>query len=98
MTALDGNWAGWNKGREGGERWRGKLPIPPQAHPLVRLLITECNEQRVTLRELALKAGCFPKTLSGWRYSTQPSLENLIACFNALGLDLVVAPLKERAQ
>lgn len=82
---------GWNYDRQGGERWRGKIPIPPNAHPLVRRLIQECNAQRTTLTEIAQRSGVGRQTISLWRYRAAPNLDNLIACFNVLGLDLIVA-------
>lgn len=84
--------------RFAGERWRGKLPIPARGHPLVRKLFEACNEQLTTVQELADRSGVDRQTISGWRYTANPSTVNIVACFNALGLDLVVAPLKERAQ
>lgn len=75
-----------------GTRWRGKLPIPQHAHPLVRRLIEEANEQKTTLTEIAERAGLRPGTVSDWRYSRAPTVPNLIAAFNVLGLDLSVVP------
>jgi hypothetical protein len=96
LSALDGNWAGWNKDRIGGERWRGKIAAAPHAHPLVRQLIEEANEQRVTITDLSIRTGIRRETISRWRQSSSPGVQNLIACFNVLGLELIVAPVKER--
>jgi hypothetical protein len=90
--APPGNWR-----RFANERWRGRIPIPDRAHPLVRRLVAEMNKRRVTVREIAARAGVDYQTISAWRYRAQPSLENLIACFNALGCDLVVIHRDEPA-
>jgi len=94
MTAIQRQW-GWNHDRQGGERWRGKIPVPPKAHPLVRALIEEMNAQRVTLTEMAERSGVSRATISEWRYRSAPCVETLVACFNVLGLDLVVRPVRE---
>jgi len=55
-------------------RWRGKIPIPVHAHPIVRRIIEEANHQQVTIGELAERAGCSRQAISGWRYSRNPNL------------------------
>lgn len=82
--------------RYAGERWRGKIPVPERAHPLVRKLFEEMNAQLTTLNEVAERSGVDRQTISGWRYTGTPMTVNLVACFNALGLDLLVGPLKAR--
>lgn len=96
MSAADGNWAGWNKGRIGGEHYRGKLLVPEHSPPLVRRLFEEMNAQHATLTEVANRAGLRRRTVTGWRETRVPNVEHLRACFNVLGLDLVVAEKEER--
>lgn len=72
----------------------GRLSIPPHAHPLVRRLWMEMNRNRITVKDVAERAGIGQKTMNEWRKRRNPSVANLVACFNVLGLDLVV---KERA-
>ena len=81
--------------RYGGDRWRGRIPIPAGCHPLVRMLIAECNTQGTTISEIAERSGVSRGTITGWRYTSTPSLENLIACFNVLGFDLVAVEVKK---
>ena len=81
--------------RSGGDRWNGRIPIPKGCHPLVRKLIAECNKQGAAISELAEISGVSRGTITGWRYTSTPSLENLIACFNVLGFDLVAVEVKK---
>jgi len=73
-----------------GTRWRGQIPIPPKAHPLVRRLIRVANAKQVTLTEIAMESGVSPKTISDWRYRSAPSLTNFEAALNALGYELKI--------
>ncbi len=71
-------------------RWRGKLPIPEHAHPLVRQLFREMNAQCTTIREVAERATFRAGTISDWRYCREPTLCNFVAALNVLGLDLKI--------
>lgn len=73
-------------------RWRGKVPIPKKAHPLVRQLFKMMNADGITLRELAEMSGVGVKTLSDWRYRRAPTLALFIAAANALGMEVVMRP------
>jgi len=77
-----------------GTRWRGQIPIPPKAHPLVRRLIRIANAKQVTLTEIALESGVAPKTISDWRYRSAPSLTNFEAALNALGYEIKIVERK----
>jgi transcriptional regulator with XRE-family HTH domain len=65
-----------------------RLRVPPRAHPLVRRLFAEMIRQRVSLSDLADRAGVARETISSWRYRRCPDLPNLDACFGALGYAL----------
>lgn len=78
-----------------GSRWRGKLPIPEHAHPLVRRLFIEMNRQQTTITEVAKRAGLRRGTISDWRYRKVPYLPHIIAAFNVIDYDLVVRAVKE---
>lgn len=78
------------RGNHLGTRWRGQLPIPAKAHPFVRILIQEANEQQTVLSEIGSQSGVAPQTISGWRYRSEPSLCNLEAALQVLGLELCV--------
>lgn len=71
-------------------RWRGKLPIPARAHPLVRSLFEYANAEKTTMTEIADRSGIPRGTLSGWRYSVTPNIASLEAALNVLGLELCV--------
>ena len=75
----------------GAARWGGKLPIPPKAHPLVRELFTLMNERGLLIKDITEATGIGRSTISEWRYSRNPSLHDIIACFNSIGFKLVVA-------
>jgi transcriptional regulator with XRE-family HTH domain len=75
-------------GRE--DRWRGRLPIPSHAHPLVRRLFEIINEQRATIQEVADKAGVQRGSISDWRYRNSPLLSTFEAALNAVGYKLVI--------
>ena len=72
-----------------GTRWRGKIPIPNGAHPLVQALLRIANNEMTTITEIAIKAGLERQTVSHWRYAHNPILPNLEAAGGALGYDLV---------
>lgn len=77
-------------GNAQGTRWRGKLPIPPHAHPMVRRLFREMNSQMTTIGEVAARAGLRPGTISDWRYRRNPKVGDLEAAFNVLDFELSV--------
>jgi hypothetical protein len=73
-----------------GTRWRGKVPIPAHAHPLVRKLVELANADMTTMNEVAIRAGLRPETVSNWRYRNSPRIADLEAAFNALGYEIHV--------
>lgn len=76
-------------------RWRGRLKIPRHAHPFVRRLIGELNKQDMTMHELAEQSGVHVRTIQAWRWKNLPKIDLLEACFNALGLRLVIEKLDD---
>lgn len=78
-------------------RWRGKLSIPQNCHPLVRRLFEIMNAERATLKEVADKVGCGYDTVSMWRYRRTPNLVTIAAAVNALGYELAIVPQRDRA-
>lgn len=77
-----------------GTRWRGRLPVPVHAHPLVRRLFDEMNRQQTTVTEVAERAGLRRGTISDWRYRRSPAVADLQAALNVLDLDLTVNVLR----
>lgn len=78
-----------------GTRWRGKLPIPAHAHPLIRRLFVELNAQHTTVTEVAERSGLRRATISDWRYRQEPRVSDLDAVLNVLGLELAVRPRRD---
>lgn len=79
----------------GESRWRGRLPIPEHAHPLVRRFISELNREETLISEVAERSGICRDTISGWRYRRSPLVTNFVAALNVLGLDLAIVRKRE---
>lgn len=71
-----------------GTRWRGQIPIPPHAHPLIRQMVQIANRDMTTMREIGERAGLRAETVSNWRYRASPRLADFEAALNALGYEL----------
>lgn len=72
-----------------------RLKVPEKAHPLVRQLLIEMNREMIGLSDLAERSGIAMSTLRGWRTRRNPRVNDLEACFNALGKRLIVAHLPD---
>lgn len=79
--------------RWGGDRHRGRVKLPTNAHPVVHTLFTEMNGQMTTMAEVAERSGVNAHTIRGWRGRWVPTVANLDACLNVLGLRLAVVPI-----
>jgi hypothetical protein len=64
------------------------LQVPTGVHPLVRLIFTEMNEQRIGTRDLAERSGVSAFTVEQWKFRRSPKLDCLEATLNALGIEL----------
>ena len=71
-----------------GTRWRGRIPIPAHAHPLIRRMVEIANDHKTVMREVAERAGLRPETVCNWRYRNSPRLADFEAAINALGYEL----------
>lgn len=69
--------------------------VPDKAHPLVRRLFEEMNRQQLGVLDLAERAGVNKNTLRDWRTRTVPTIDNLEACLNVLGLELTTRPRRD---
>lgn len=69
--------------------------IPQQAHPLVKRLFTEMNRQQLGVLDLAERSGVNKNTLKDWRTRTMPTIDNLEACLNVLGLEMATKRRRE---
>lgn len=72
-----------------------RLTIPARAHPLVKRLFEEMNEQQVGVLDMADRSGVNKNTITGWRFRAAPDLINLEACYSVLGRSLVVRSTKD---
>lgn len=70
--------------------FRSKLSVAPAAHPLVRKLIEEMNKQQIGLLDMADRSGVNKNTIKDWRTRTVPTIDNIEACLNVVGLRLAV--------
>lgn len=76
-------------------RWRGRLPIPKHAHPLVRELYRAMNAQQTTLTEVATRAGMKRQAIADWGRKHHPRVSELEAALNVLGLRLAVEEMPD---
>ena len=79
-----------------------KLKVPDRVHPLVKTLFREMNRQYIGILDMSERSGVNRNTINDWKRRSIPSIHNLEACFNVLGLTLkptarrlVVAPTTE---
>ena len=86
---------GFIDGRERGRRmrWLGRLHVPETGSTVVIRLFQIINQQRVTLGDLERTSGVRSGTISDWRCTRSPSLQNIQAVLNALGYELRIAKL-----
>ena len=66
-----------------------KTSIPSHVSPLVRDLFRLVKASELTQLEIEIKAGVGQGTISHWREEHNPTINNLEACFNALGYHLI---------
>jgi len=67
-----------------GRNVRGRLTIPPHAHPLVRRLFEELNAQQTTIEELAGRTNIGVDTIRFWASRHIPRLDLFVAALNAI--------------
>jgi transcriptional regulator with XRE-family HTH domain len=81
------------------DRRRGSRFVPLRvhsgAHPLVRELVDILNRDRLTLTEIAQRAGIDRCVMHRWRCRSNPSVALLQAALNAAGYELRIAPIAE---
>lgn len=66
------------------------LKVPENVHPLVRQLFRQMNRERIGIYDLCDRTGIGTSTMKHWAKNCSPSLVNIEACFNALGMEIVV--------
>lgn len=75
-------------------RFRPNTP-PANAHRAVKRLFVECNAQQLTSADLSERSGINKNTIKDWRTRTAPTVDNLEAALNVLGLTLCVGELED---
>ena len=72
-------------------RYFRKHSAPNNSHRLVRELVDRMNDERVTRHHLTVKAGVGKDVIRDWTHRRfTPRLENLEACLQVLGYELVI--------
>lgn len=64
-------------------------------HPLVGVLFEAAQSRGVSIKSVAVKAGLNPDAIYDWRNRTNPTVPNLEACLNVLGLELHIREREE---
>lgn len=82
--------------RKDGRRWRGRLPIPTHAHPLVRRLYAELNKQQTTMKEVEDRAGLRLGAIGEWGRRHTPRVADLDAALNVIGYRVQVVSGESR--
>lgn len=70
------------------------VTIPKNCHPKVRFLFEEMNRQRCTISQMAERSGINKNTFKDWRTRTNPTIDNLEACYAVIGFELVQREIK----
>lgn len=78
--------------RHGGRNNIGRLGIPESVHPLVKRLYQIINRDRVTGKDVSVRAGLCGPAIYLWR-KQMPRLDNFEAALNVLGYKLAVVPI-----
>jgi len=76
--------------RRGSKRFFGEkqYQVPYDCHPVVTKLFEEMRTQKCTYKMMKERSGIDTHTLRAWRTRTIPTIDNLEACLNVLGLTL----------
>ena len=75
--------------RQNPSRKWNRRPAPDNAHPLIKLVLTECDRRELSLREVERRAGVAESSISQWRAGVAPLVTNLEAVLGALGHTLM---------
>lgn len=66
------------------------LSIPSNTHPLVTRLFQEMNRNQIGILDMSERSGVNKNTICGWKRRSIPNLDNIDACFVALGMKLTI--------
>ena len=67
-----------------------RVSVPDRAHPVVKKLFQEMQDQQISVLDMADKSGINKNTLKDWRTRTTPRIADIEACFGVLGMKLIV--------
>ncbi len=74
----------------GDRRWRGRLKIPSNCPPLVRRLFEIMNEHKVSMSDVARRAGTSYEVVSHWRSTHSATMALFEAAVNSVGYELKI--------
>jgi hypothetical protein len=74
------------------------LKVKKTCHPLTQALWHAMNGRQMTCHEMAQRSGIAEDTLYSWRRGRAPTVANLEACLNVVGLLLTVIGVDEAAE
>ncbi len=64
-----------------------------RCHPLLKLLWEGVRQRGISYNDLARRSGVSAHAIRNWRTGTSPTISNLEACLNTVGLKLIVKPV-----
>lgn len=73
------------------------LLVPSNTHPLVVRLFQEMNRNRIGILDMSERSGVNKNTINDWKRRSIPKLDNIDACFTALGMKLTTAVMSDDA-
>lgn len=83
----------WGKGDE---RRREYVPARlDRGHPVVCAFFAKAHRDKVTYGQICDRSGVSFWTLKQWRQGRSPSLDNLVACLQVVGLELKTKKIRD---
>lgn len=67
-----------------------RVGLPKRSHPVIHRLFEEMNAQQIGVLDMSDRTGIGQSTMKNWRDKYSPSVGNVEACLNVLGLTLTV--------
>lgn len=67
-----------------------KKPVPPNVHPIIKVMFEQANEQQASWKVIADRAGVDESAIAKWGVSRSPRLANIEAVLNVLGYTITV--------
>lgn len=73
------------------------LLVPRNTHPLVTRLFQEMNRQQIGILDMSERSGVNKNTINDWKRRSIPKLDNIDACFTAMGMKLTIGVVRDDA-